>query len=155
MNKYKVGDAVVVSGGHAGRDGDVDFIALKDGCYWWHGIIKDTCFVPKGWDESFIRVKHGTHLGSFTEHQIYNYDDAMERINRKDIFEILAARRSPIQRKVARYTFDMSTDRIRERLDSLVYRIQGAGLLEHRNVELVQEYEALHDVYRRRARRGV
>ena len=152
---HKVGDKVVISDIHAhGRDGDDGFIRLNSGIYWWHGVITDTDVQIKGWENTqLIRVKYGNRESNFLSGQVHSVEYGIECANRKDILERLAERRTPIQKRVARYTFNMSTEKMYEKLQSLVTRIQHAGMLEQRNVELVQEYEALSDVYRRRSRR--
>ena len=152
---HKVGDKVVISDIHAyGSDGDAGFIRLNSGIYWWHGVIVDTDVQIKGWENTqLIRVKYGNRESNFLVGQVHSVEYGVERANRKDILERMAERRTPIQKRVARYTFNMSVEQMHQKLQSLVTRIQHAGLLEQRNVELVQEYEALYDVYRRRTRR--
>ena len=152
---HKVGDKVVISDIHVhGRDGDDGFIRLNSGIYWWHGVITDTDVQIKGWENTqLIRVKYGNRESNFLSGQVHSVEYGIECANRKDILERMAERRTPIQKRVARYTFNMSTEKIHQKLQSLVTRIQHAGMLEQRNVELVQEYEALYDVYRRRSRR--
>jgi len=152
---FKVGDAVVISGGRAGREGDDDFITLKSGCYWWHGVIEDMDYKIEGWTRQLIRVRYGGRLGNFYTGQVHTESEAMKRINKKDVFQVLSEQMTPVQKKVARYTYDMSTDRIKERLQALRNRTQYALLLEGRTVDIVQEYNALVDVYRRRMRQGV
>ena len=152
---FQVGDAVVVSGGRAGREGDKDFIMLKDGCYWWHGIIEDTAWQIDGWSTPLIRVRYGKYLEGFYTGQVHTEDKAMARINEKDVFQKIAENRTPTEKRVARYAFDVSVEKIRGRLEGLKKQIQFGYLLERRNVELVAEYNALHAIYRRRTRQGI
>ena len=147
---YKNGNKVVISGGRPGKEGDKDFITLKSGIYWWHAVVVDVDWCPEGWTPgTLIRVKYNDEYDAVKHGQVHTEEQAMEYINRRDAIQRAADRMTPIETKVARYSFNMDADEMLSKLEYLNTQVSFSQLTERANKDLVEEYNCLLETYKR------